>query len=473
MEPLSEDALSSNAERKQAVRAAFLHAWRGYFDLAMGHDEVSPVSNGTNDSWGRFGVTLIDALDTFHLILMRDGAADERMPHPETVAAYFEAAVEHVRTIDWTVRDYDASFFEMTIRYLGGLLSIYEMSQNDVFLVKATELADRLVYAFETPTGIPYSIVNLRSGKGRNPSWNTGSSILSELGSVQLEFKQLSKLTGEPHYDQLASAVISRLHKMDNLPIPGLYPVFIHPQTGLGTTDLVSFGGLGDSFYEYLLKQYAMSQGADLRAKEMYLSAVEALRANLIAVSKDGRKYLSEMKSGALTGGFDHLVCYVPGMLALGTQFIPGREADLALAADLLDTCISLYLDQPTELGPERVEWLPHTAETPYRIASPRYLLRPETVESIFIFYRITKEQKYRDAGWLIFEALEKYCKTPAAYSGLRDVTNIHSSQDNSMQSFFMAETLKYLFLLFSDDDVLPLDQYVFNTEAHPFKIRN
>ena len=412
----------------------------------------------------------MDALDTLHLAFHGWGGEEQKT----AIAELWTRAEEHVRQIDWMVRDYDASFFEMTIRYLGGLLSIHQLSGERMYLLKAEELGERLALAFDSPSGVPYSIVNLRSGKTRNPQWNGGNSILSELGSVQLEFGLLSRLSGNPAFGAAARAVLSHLHKLPPSPgVPaGLFPVAIDPRTGRASSDAVSFGGLGDSFYEYLLKQYLLSGRTDLVARDMYLAAVDALKAHLLAVSNDGRKYVSEMKAGARTGGFDHLVCYVPGMLALGALSIPGRQPDLDLAVDLLDTCISLYLDQPTGLGPERVQWHPVDSSGPaYAISSPRYLLRPETLESIFILYRATHNDRYREIGWQIFQSLQKYCRTPAAFSGLRDVTALHSPLDNSMQSFFMAETLKYLFLLFSPDDLLPLDQYVFNTEAHPFQI--
>lgn len=93
-----------------------------------------------------------------------------------------------------------------------------------------------------------------------------------------------------------------------------------------------------------------------------------------------------------------------------------------------------------------------------------------ETIESLFILHRITGDAKYREWGWSIFQALERHCKTESSYTGLRDVRTNPPEKNNSMPSFFLAETLKYLFLLFSDDSVLPFSDFVFNTEAHPFR---
>jgi mannosyl-oligosaccharide alpha-1,2-mannosidase len=90
----------------------------------------------------------------------------------------------------------------------------------------------------------------------------------------------------------------------------------------------------------------------------------------------------------------------------------------------------------------------------------------------LFVLYRITGDKKYQERGWKIWESIEKWCKTSTAYSGLQDVTSETSKQNNNMESFFLAETMKYLYLLFNTPDVISLDTYVFNTEAHPFLIQ-
>lgn len=105
----------------------------------------------------------------------------------------------------------------------------------------------------------------------------------------------------------------------------------------------------------------------------------------------------------------------------------------------------------------------------------------------MFVLWRMTGDAKYREWGWDIFKGFEQSCKTSSGclgvpvsccdsavgdrYSGLTDVTQRPAPTDDMQQSFFIAETLKYAYLLFSAGDVLPLDKYVFNTEAHALKI--
>jgi len=101
-----------------------------------------------------------------------------------------------------------------------------------------------------------------------------------------------------------------------------------------------------------------------------------------------------------------------------------------------------------------------------------RYMLRPETVESLFYAFRLTGDKRYREYGWNIFQAIEKHCRIPTGgYATIINVDELPVERENKMETFFMSETLKYLYLLFSDDQTLPLSKYVFNTEAHPLPI--
>ena len=139
------------------------------------------------------------------------------------------------------------------------------------------------------------------------------------------------------------------------------------------------------------------------------------------------------------------------------------------MAAEVTNTCHESYVRMPTRLGPESFSFPNNNDLTP---TDRYYILRPEVIESYFYLWRMTKDQKYRDWAWDAVEAIEKNCKTEGGYSGIKDVTLTIPTYDDVQQSFFFAETLKYLYLIFSDDSVLPFSDYVFNTEAHPFLIR-
>mmetsp|Transcript_33537 Transcript_33537/g.46790 ORF Transcript_33537/g.46790 Transcript_33537/m.46790 type:complete len:403 (+) Transcript_33537:81-1289(+) len=205
-----------NLARREAVRQAFKHAWSGYETHAFGHDEVRPTTNETNDSWGGFGVTLFDSLDT--MLLM--GLDDE-----------YGRALDHVRRVDFD-RDYGASFFETAIRYLGGLLGAHALRPDPALVEKARDLGERLLLGFHsTKFGLPQSVINLETGASHNHNWNGGYSILAEVGSIQLEFAYLSHITKDNRFYNTARKVFSLYESLES-PFGGLFPVYIDADNG-------------------------------------------------------------------------------------------------------------------------------------------------------------------------------------------------------------------------------------------------
>ncbi|KAH0920757.1 hypothetical protein HID58_020775 [Brassica napus] len=402
-----------DVERRQKVKEAMIHAWSSYEKYAWGKDELQPRTKDGTDSFGGLGATMIDSLDTLYIM-----GLDEQ----------FQKAREWVATSLDFDKDYDASMFETTIRVVGGLLSTYDLSGDKMFLEKAKDIADRLLPAWNTPTGIPYNIINLRSGSAHNPSWAAGGdSILADSGTEQLEFIALSQRTGDPKYQQKVEKVITELNK--NFPADGLLPIYISPDNANPSYSTITFGAMGDSFYEYLLKVWVQ---------------------------------------GNKTSEMDELACFAPGMLALGASgYGPDEEKKfLTLAEELAWTCYNFYQSTPTKLAGENYYF---SAGQDMSVGTSWNILRPETVESLFYLWRLTGNKTYQEWGWNIFQAFEKNSRIESGYVGLKDVNT--GAKDNKMQSFFLAETLKYLYLLFSPSSVISLDEWVFNTEAHPLKI--
>ena len=129
-----------------------------------------------------------------------------------------------------------------------------------------------------------------------------------------------------------------------------------------------------------------------------------------------------------------------------------------------------VLLEQPTGLAPEFVRFNPNGGGM--RAGAFHNLLRPEAIESVFYLWRFTKEAKYREMGWKMFLAFERYCRIESGgYAGLKNVASTSSAKDDTMQTFWLAETLKYFLMLFSDDSLLDLDTHVINTEAHPLRV--
>lgn len=166
----------------------------------------------------------------------------------------------------------------------------------------------------------------------------------------------------------------------------------------------------------------------------------------------------------------EHLTCFVPGMLALGTTFEKRDHAKnrrhMALAEKVMETCYQMYHKQGCGLSPDSVKFLNMTSYDSH------HRLRPDVVKSLFYMHRVTKNVKYRNNGWEIFQAIEAHAYTQHGYGTVQDVTQEPLVIENQMESFFLSETLKYHYLLQADDALMPLDEFVFTTEAHPLRIR-
>eukprot|EP00873_Tetraselmis_striata_P026257 jgi/Tetstr1/446521/TSEL_034047.t2 len=444
--------------RQQHVKNAMQHAWDSYVKYAWGMDELQPLSKKGKSSFGGLGATIIDALDTLHIM---------------GLTSRFEQAKEFVVNLNFD-KNFDASVFETTIRVVGGLLSAHDLTGEAIFLQKTQQLVDILLHAFNTPTGIPWNQLNLHTHAGKNPGWTAKMSTLAEFGTEQMEFFMLSAKTGKHIYREKAQHCIQFLH--DKHGNKGLLPIYINPATGEFSTQQVSFGAMGDSYYEYLLKVWILFGKNDDMFHDMWERSMDEMLERLIhKTTPSGFTYVAELsRSGALVHKMDHLACFVPAMLALGVHHkaVTGPKADryLQVAKELTDTCFQMYKLSPSGLAPEYIEARPGKDF----VTNPRAqynLQRPEAVEAFFVMYRVTGDPKYQEYGWEVFSAFETFTKVDVGYTGVRDVTKTPIQRDDAMQSFWLAETLKYMYLLFSPKDKLDLDEWVLNTEAHPLKV--
>ncbi|WOL02100.1 mannosyl-oligosaccharide 1,2-alpha-mannosidase MNS3 [Canna indica] len=498
--------------RQQKVKEAFLHAWSGYRNYAMGYDELKPLSKRGTDGLGGLGATIIDSLDT-SIIMGADEIVSEAVTWIEN---QLKERIEKKGQVN---------LFETTIRVLGGLLSAYHLSEGDkgnisdsgipmtlkgvkpeLFVEIAKDLADRLLSAFtSSPTPIPFSDVILHD-RSAHPAPD-GFSSTSEVSTLQLEFNYLSKISGDPKYGSEAMKVLEHFRTLPK--VEGLVPIYISPHSGQFSGENIRLGSRGDSYYEYLIKVWIQQRNSGNQINylyEMYEQAMRGVKNLLVRKSvPKGLVFVGELPygpKGSFSPKMDHLVCFLPGTLALGaTKGMTKKKAmelsmlktedleNLKLAEDLAKTCFQMYAVTSTGLAPEiayfNIEGDSEGGGLDGGNKSSEYindiiikhndrhnLLRPETVESLFVLHRITEDPKYREWGWQIFEAFEKYTKVESGgYTSLDDVTVIPPHTRDKMETFFLGETLKYLYLLFGDDNVLPLDKFVFNTEAHPLPI--
>nr|XP_060613211.1 endoplasmic reticulum mannosyl-oligosaccharide 1,2-alpha-mannosidase [Anolis sagrei ordinatus] len=448
-------------ERQLAVIEAFRHAWKGYKEFAWGHDELKPISKSFNE-WFGLGLTLIDALDTMWIMDLKEEFAEAR---------------QWVATELRFDKNVDVNLFESAIRILGGLLSTYHLSGDSLFLEKAKDIGSRLMPAFNTPSKIPFSDVNIGRGTAHPPRW-TSDSTVAEVTSIQLEFRELSRLTGEEKYQKAVDGVMAHVHTLAGKN-DGLVPMFINTNTGQFThLGVYTLGARADSYYEYLLKQWIQGGKKENTLLEDYVKGIEGVKAHLLRKSQPKRlTFVGELAHGRFSAKMDHLVCFLPGALALGAH--NGLPADhMTLAAELAETCYQMYAQVETGLSPEIVHFNLHAQkdrkDVEIKAADRHNLLRPETVESLFYLYRFTGDKKYQDWGWEILQSFNRYTRVPTGgYTSINNVQNPSNPEPkDKMESFFLGETLKYFFLLFSDDvNLINLDKYVFNTEAHPLPI--
>ncbi|RMX63869.1 hypothetical protein KXD40_003532 [Peronospora effusa] len=473
-------SLEQQEARRLAVRNAMIFAWGNYEEYAFGADEIGP-KDGRNFSnvWGNIACSLVDGLDTLWIMDLKDE---------------FQRARDYVANkLDFSHLGRDGnsvSVFETIIREVGGLLSAFELSGDAVFMQKAEEIMDLLTPAYDKNEGVFYTIFNPYTKKKSFTSWaDTGKrwlpclhynfymATIADVGTLQLETRYLSDITGDLKYAEMGDAFYKIVQREGSYNKTGLFPVHFDTVRGEFDTNssLITVGSFGDSFYEYLLKVYIYSgkRQEDKYLREFYDDAVRGIEEYLLYFSiPDNLYFLHEMTVPSLSRdlSMSHLACFVPGMLALGTlsetQDHAKNAKHLELAEKLMETCYQLYHRQATGLSPESVSFPMMQA------VDSRYILRPETVESLFYLYRITKNSKYREYGWKIFEALETHAKTKYGYAVVANVTTLPAQTENKMESFFLAETLKYHYLLQAPESLIPLDEYVFNTEAHPLRIR-
>ncbi|XP_062141190.1 mannosyl-oligosaccharide alpha-1,2-mannosidase IA isoform X2 [Drosophila sulfurigaster albostrigata] len=466
---LSKDSTADHAadagmeEKRLKVKEMMEHAWHNYKLYAWGKNELRPLSQRPHSGsiFGSYdlGATIVDGLDTLYIMGLEKEYKEGR---------------------DWIERKFsldnisaELSVFETNIRFVGGMLTLYAFTGDPLYKEKAQHIADKLLPAFQTPTGIPYALVNTKTGMAKNYGWASGgSSILSEFGTLHLEFAYLSDITGNPLYRERVQTIRQVLKEIEKP--KGLYPNFLNPKTGKWGQLHMSLGALGDSYYEYLLKAWLQSGQTDEEARDMYDEAMLAIMDNMVRTSPNGLTYVSDLKFDRLEHKMDHLACFSGGLFALGAATRQNEHTDkyMEVGKGITNTCHESYVRTPTQLGPEAFRFSDAAEARALRSQEKYYILRPETFESYFVLWRLTHDQKYRDWGWEAVQALEKHCRTAHGYCGLRNVYQQEPQKDDVQQSFFLAETLKYLYLLFSDDSVLPLDEWVFNTEAHPLPIK-
>ncbi|KAI8099109.1 glycoside hydrolase [Halteromyces radiatus] len=458
----------SNAQKAERIKDAFLFAYHGYEKTAFGHDESRPVSGGSSDSRNGWGASIFDALDTLHIM----GLAEE-----------YYRALDHVTSVKWTHSEDLSKTFETNIRYLGGLLSAYDLNPDKRLLNQAIKLTEEVILpTFDTDNGMPAQYVNVNTGQPAPGN----QIILAEFGSLQLELVRLSQLTGNQSYGDYGLSIIEKLSEVEPT-LPGLYPMLWDLDPFEPASQYITISGGADSYYEYLLKTHILMDGKERLQLDMWEAAVESMQSGLRSRTANGQVFLGEIHEDLKLLQTGELICFLPGNILMGARYLNKPEYE-AFATELMEGCYHAWETIPSGLAPESWSWVDESQDLSHFPQNMQlsmkahglvpqdltYDLRPETLESLFYFYRITGDPSYQDKAWNIFQSIEKYCKVKYGYSRVNDVMVSDPATvkyADFQESYIFAETFKYLYLTFSDPRLISLDDYVFNTEAHPFKL--
>ena len=493
--------------RQAAVKASFVHSWEGYKKHAWLKDELTPVTGGFIQSFSGWAATLVDSLDTLWMMGMKDE---------------FEEALNSLDAIDFGRTDAETvNIFETTIRYMGGFLGAYDISGGKYpkLLEKALEVGNLIYGCFDTPNRMPVTrwkwkdpLLGIKQQAGEN-------TLIAELGSLTLEFTRLSHLTGDSKfYDAIARITNALQEAQPKTSLPGLWPTSSNARKLVFDETSYTLGGMADSTYEYLPKQHLLLGGLNTQYKEMYEAAIKPIQEHIffrptlpdnpdILISGNVRSTRSGTSEPVVRhqSKGQHLACFTGGMVGMGAKMF-NRPNDLSIARKLVDGCIWAYNHTQTGIMPEifmmqrckdteKCEWdaaayhdaalteIPgdshsqkiqdKTQKAEYllkenriplgftAIPDRRYILRPEAIESVFILYRLTGDKTLQDAAWQMYTQIEKYTRTDLANAAIQDVTVEQPKKDDRMESFWLAETLKYFYAIFSEPDVLDLDEFV------------
>ncbi|KAK3504135.1 mannosyl-oligosaccharide alpha-1,2-mannosidase precursor [Neurospora crassa] len=512
----SSSQAASNQERRDAVKQAFQISWDGYYKYAFPHDSLRPVTNSYEDDRNGWGASAIDAFST--AIVMRN------WPVINQILAY-------VPQIDFTRTSSEISLFETTIRYLGGLLSAYDLlttpslyadakaagpdvhlnatssqTATDAILAQAIRLADALSVAFDTPSGIPDNnlIFDPATGPKRTGSQTNG---IATIGTLVLEWTRLSDITGNSTYAQLAQRAEAFLLNPQPPqiaePFPGLLGTNVNITSGLFVDSTGGWGGGTDSFYEYLIKMYLYDPDRFALYRDRWILAADSSIQYVAShpTTRPDLTFLGGWKGprGNTTLRFSsgHLDCFDGGNFILGGLTLSNKKY-LDFGLELVKSCAETYSATATGIGPELFSWQdnrtplnatnnrgPPSAEQKafyekngFWITNEQYVLRPEVIESMYYAWRATKDEKYREWAWAAFKAINVTTRAGSGYSSVANVNKVGGgSKTDFQESFWFAEVLKYCWLIFQDEDdpwQVKADQtneFVYNTECHPIRL--
>lgn len=481
-------------ERRTAVRELTRSNWHNYRKYAWKKDALLPLTGGGKDQFSGWAATLVDSLDTLWIM----GLKEE-----------FDEAVEAVAEIDFGKSTTSVvNIFETTIRYLGGLIAAYDLSKREVLLQKAIELGDLIYAGFNTPNRMPVDMMSFDTAAQGSGLTVEHSVVSASPGTLSMEMTRLSQLTGDDkYYDAVARITDLFFRGQNKTALPGMFPMYVSmSQEDVTSGNVFTLAGCADSLYEYFPKMYALLGGLEpkyatltrgfMETAKKYLFFRPMVPDNADILISGNVDVIGKANKPSLDPESEHLACFIGGTFALAGRLLDSEE-DVQVGAKLARGCAYAYAAFPTGMMPERFnmvpcddpdncpwnekkwfegkalrpEWKEHLPKGFTTAKDPRYILRPEAIESVFYLWRITGEKEWQDYAWAMFQAVANGTAAEFGSAAVMDVTVKTKKlvQEDYMESFWIAETLKYFYLALSPPDLISLDDYVLNTEAHPF----
>jgi len=415
------------------VKAEMRWAWANYRAHAWGKDDFLPVSGGSRAFPLRdhhLGLSLIEAMDTLWLM---------------GLDAEFADALGWVKDhLDFDV-DGEVSVFETSIRLVGGLLSAHLACNDPVLLAKARDLADRLLPAFATPTGIPYRYVNLKTGAVRDPATNP-----AETGTYIPEYGILSRLTGDPRYRDAAARALAAMYDRRS-PI-GLLADKIDARTGQWLSRRATIGPPSDSFYEYCWDGWQLL--GDAACRTMYDTLTTAILAHQ-AVRHEGALWFADVdfETGArLSTEQDELASFYGGLLVQGGAPAEGAAYTRAWAA----------VQDRFGILPEGYDYARG------RATARTNSLRPELADAAFNLWLRDRSPEWRTIGRAHYLAMKRWNKARYGYTDLADV--VTKRQADHCPGYWWSEQMKYYYLMFADCPRFAYSDNYLSTEGNVLK---
>lgn len=414
------------------VKTEMAWAWDLYKEHAWGKDEIKPVSGGSSSfplKDHHLGLSLIEALDTLWVM-----GLDSR----------FQDGIDWVRTkLDFDV-DGEVSVFETSIRLVGGLLSAHHASGDRAVLAKAKDLADRLLPAFASPTGMPYRKINLRTGKPSEPITSP-----ADIATYLPEWGTLSRLTGDDRYrDAARKAVVALFERRSRL---DLVATQIDIRNGEWRDRRATIGSYCDSFFEYLWDSWQLL--GDAGCKHMYDVCTAAILKHQQAW-KDGSLWFADVdfESGKVVNTEqDELASFYGGLL--------GQGGAMKLGA----ACTESWAKVQSQFGilPEGYDY---AKGEPTRKGNA---LRPELADAAFNLWLLDRKPLWRAIGRDHFLAMKRWNKARYGYTDLADVTTDPKRQADHCPGYWWSEQMKYYYLLFADTPRFDYHRNYLSTEGN------